>query len=147
MGFSIGVDFGSLSARAMAVDVSNGRILKESVYGYPHGIMKESLPTGRKLEPGTALQDPRDYLDAWQFLIQDMFKDKELPRSADQPDRRRADAALPASFQVYGRVLRHECARSGLCISSVPEQLSEVGLCQRQRDGDHAACSRGALLP
>lgn len=40
MGFSIGVDFGSLSARAMAVDVSNGRILKESVYGYPHGIMK-----------------------------------------------------------------------------------------------------------
>lgn len=32
------------------------------------------------------------------------------PRSADQPDRRRADAALPASFQVYGRVLRHECA-------------------------------------
>lgn len=57
MGFSIGVDFGSLSARAMAVDVSNGRILKESVYGYPHGIMKESLPTGRKLEPGTALQD------------------------------------------------------------------------------------------
>ncbi len=82
MGFSIGVDFGSLSARAMAVDVSNGRILKESVYGYPHGIMKESLPTGRKLEPGTALQDPRDYLDAWQFLIQDMFKDKEL--RADQ---------------------------------------------------------------
>ena len=82
MGFSIGVDFGSLSARAMAVDVSNGRILKESVYGYPHGIMKESLPTGRKLEPGTALQEPRDYLDAWQFLIQDMFKDKEL--RADQ---------------------------------------------------------------
>ena len=69
------------------------------------------------------------------------------PRSADQPDRRRADAALPASFQVYGRVLRHECARSELCISFVPEQLSEIGLCQRQRDGDHAACSRGALLP
>lgn len=46
MGYSIGVDFGSLSARAMAVDVSSGRILKESVYGYPHGIMKDSLPTG-----------------------------------------------------------------------------------------------------
>lgn len=69
------------------------------------------------------------------------------PERHDQPDRRRTDAALPASFQVYGRVLRHECARSGLCISSVPEQLSEIGLCQRQRDGDHAACSRGALLP
>ena len=82
MGYSIGVDFGSLSARAMAVDVSSGRILKESVYGYPHGIMKDSLPTGRKLEPGTALQDPRDYLDAWQFLIQDMFKGREL--RADQ---------------------------------------------------------------
>lgn len=81
MGYSIGVDFGSLSARAMAVDVSSGRILKESVYGYPHGIMKDSLPTGRKLEPGTALQDPRDYLDAWQFLIQDMLKGRE-PRYA-----------------------------------------------------------------
>lgn len=78
MGYSIGVDFGSLSARAMAVDVSDGRILKESVYGYPHGIMKDSLPTGRKLEPGTALQNPQDYLDAWQFLMQDLFKDQEL---------------------------------------------------------------------
>ena len=58
MGFSIGVDFGSLSARAMAVDVSNGRILKESVYGYPHGIMKESPAYRQKAGTGHCLAGP-----------------------------------------------------------------------------------------
>lgn len=38
MGFSIGVDFGSLSARAMAVDVSNGRILRSPYMVIPTGL-------------------------------------------------------------------------------------------------------------
>ena len=78
MGFSIGVDFGSLSARAMAVDVSNGRILKESVYGYPHGIMKESLPTGRKLEPALPCRNPWITWMPGSSLFRIWFKDKEL---------------------------------------------------------------------
>lgn len=118
MGYSIGVDFGSLSARAMAVDVSSGRILKESVYGYPHGIMKDSLPTGRKLEPGTALQDPRDYLDAWQFLIQDMFKGREL--RADQVVGIGIDFTQCTVMPVDRREPRYACTgHSGMTLTAM----------------------------
>lgn len=78
MGYAIGVDFGSLSARAMAVHTADGSVLKEAQYVYPHGIMKEKLPSGRELEPGTALQHPADYLEAWHAVIQEILRDGEL---------------------------------------------------------------------
>ena len=82
MGFSIGVDFGSLSARAMAVDVSNGRIFKGvRIWLSPRDY--EGIPAYRqKAGTGHCLAGTQDYLDAWQFLIQDMFKGQEL--RADQ---------------------------------------------------------------
>ncbi len=78
MGYTIGVDFGSLSARAMVVDTADGAVLKEALFSYPHGIMKERLPTGRELEPGTALQHPADYLDAWHAVIREVLKDGDI---------------------------------------------------------------------
>ncbi|MFQ7877956.1 hypothetical protein [Enterocloster sp.] len=57
-GFSIGVDFGSLSARAMAVDIKRKDFKGVRIWLSPRDY--EGIPpTGRKLEPGTALQDPR----------------------------------------------------------------------------------------
>lgn len=78
MGYAIGVDFGSLSARAMVVDMADGRVLKEAQFCYPHGIMKEKLPTGRELEPGTALQYPADYLEAWHAVIRAVLRDGDI---------------------------------------------------------------------
>ena len=68
--YTIGVDFGTLSARAVLVDVSNGREAASAVYEYPHGVIDGALPsTGEKLPPLWALQDPADYLEALEAVL------------------------------------------------------------------------------
>ncbi len=60
--YTIGIDFGTLSGRCVLVDCENGRELAEAVCQYPHGVMDECLPGGKKLPPLYALQHPEDYL-------------------------------------------------------------------------------------
>ncbi len=62
--YVIGVDFGTLSARAVLANAENGRVLAQSVSTYAHGVMDRSLPDGTPLEANWALQSPQDYLDA-----------------------------------------------------------------------------------
>lgn len=62
--YTIGIDFGTLSARAVAMELATGSEVAEAVFVYPHGVMDTQLPTGRKLPPQFALQHPQDYLDA-----------------------------------------------------------------------------------
>jgi L-ribulokinase len=60
----VGVDFGTLSGRAVVVRVSDGAELGSAVHDYRHGVMDAELaPTGEPLPPDWALQDPEDYLD------------------------------------------------------------------------------------
>ena len=66
--YSIGVDFGTLSARAVALEIATGREAAESVFAYPHGVMDVQLPSGKKLPPQFALQHPQDYLDALKYV-------------------------------------------------------------------------------
>ncbi|MDZ7373588.1 MAG: ribulokinase [candidate division KSB1 bacterium] len=61
---SLGIDFGTESARALLVDVATGEEVATEVFVYPHGVMDRELPDGQKLEPDWALQHPQDYLDA-----------------------------------------------------------------------------------
>ncbi len=63
MKFTIGVDFGTLSARAAVVDLSSGNIVATHTSNYPSGVIDESL-CGTPLPPDFALQDPNDYLFA-----------------------------------------------------------------------------------
>ena len=60
--YVIGIDFGTLSGRAVLADAKDGRILASSVYEYPHGVMDTQLPDGTPLAPDWALQHPADYL-------------------------------------------------------------------------------------
>ena len=60
----VGVDFGTLSGRAVVVRVSDGAELGAAVHGYRHGVMDAELAaTGAPLPPDWALQDPADYTD------------------------------------------------------------------------------------
>jgi L-ribulokinase len=60
----VGVDFGTLSGRAVVVRVADGSELGSAVHEYRHGVMGESLAwTGEPLPPDWALQDPDDYTD------------------------------------------------------------------------------------
>ncbi|MCL2664355.1 MAG: ribulokinase [Defluviitaleaceae bacterium] len=72
--YTIGVDFGTLSGRAVLVDVSDGSELAGAVFDYPHGVMDETLPDGTKLGMDWALQHPQDYLDVFGSAIPAVIK-------------------------------------------------------------------------
>ena len=60
----IGVDFGTLSGRAVVVRATDGAELGDAVHLYPHAVMSDELAaTGAPLGPNWALQDPDDYIE------------------------------------------------------------------------------------
>jgi L-ribulokinase len=72
--YAIGLDFGSLSVRALMIDIVSGAEVAQSVFEYPHRIMDHHLPSGERL-PGTfALQDPQDYLEGMMDTIQNVVR-------------------------------------------------------------------------
>ncbi len=72
--YTIGIDFGTLSARAVALDLQTGLEVAEAVYPYPHGVMDVQLPCGKKLPPQYALQHPQDYLEALENVIRGVLQ-------------------------------------------------------------------------
>ena len=72
--YTIGIDFGSLSGRALLLNISSGEEVASSVYEYPHAVMDRELPTGEKLGNEYALQHPQDYLDVLYNTIPDVIK-------------------------------------------------------------------------
>jgi len=72
--YVIGVDFGTLSGRALVVRVSDGAEVGTAVSEYPHGVIERELPGSRaggrggghegggQLPPDWALQVPDDYV-------------------------------------------------------------------------------------
>ena len=80
--YTIGIDYGSLSGRAVLVDVDNGNELATSVYEYPHEVMYEYLPDGKtKLGVDWALQHPQDYLDVLAHTVPDVIKQSGVNKS------------------------------------------------------------------
>jgi L-ribulokinase len=75
MKYTVGVDYGSLSGRAVLVEVETGREVATSILNYPHAVMDEYLPDSQvKLPPDWALQHPQDYLDVLSRTIPDVLK-------------------------------------------------------------------------
>ena len=69
-GYVIGVDFGTLSGRALVVRVADGAELGTAVHDYRHGVMDTVLASsGRPLPPDWALQDPEDYRDVLRHAV------------------------------------------------------------------------------
>ncbi|MEV6969181.1 ribulokinase [Hamadaea sp. NPDC051192] len=68
--YVVGVDFGTLSGRAVVVRVSDGAEVGTGVHEYAHGVIERELPgTGQKLPPDWALQSPRDWLDVLRIAV------------------------------------------------------------------------------
>lgn len=62
--YTIGIDYGTQSGRAVLVDLSDGREVADHVTPYPHHVIDERLPgSGIKLEHDWALQHPGDYIE------------------------------------------------------------------------------------
>ncbi|WP_244930978.1 ribulokinase [Nocardioides sp. W7] len=67
--YVVGVDFGTLSGRAVVVRVSDGAELGTGVHEYPHAVLEERLPDGRSLPPDWALQVPEDYREVLRVAV------------------------------------------------------------------------------
>ena len=69
-GYVVGIDFGTLSGRAVVVRVSDGAELAGAVHEFGHGVVDRVLPTtGERLPPDWALQVPSDYVDVLKTAV------------------------------------------------------------------------------
>ncbi len=73
--YTVGVDFGTQSGRAVLVEVGTGREVATAVKTYPHGVIDDVLPDGvTQLEEDWALQHPADYLEVLQKTIPELLQ-------------------------------------------------------------------------
>lgn len=77
--YSIGLDFGTLSGRALLLNLETGEELASAVCDYPHGVMDREMPWGEKLPPDWALQHPEDYLEVLYRTIPAVLKESGVP--------------------------------------------------------------------
>jgi L-ribulokinase len=69
--YSIGVDFGTESGRAVLLDLATGEERAVGVVPYPHGVIDRELPgSGERLGPDWALQDPDDWVTVLENAIE-----------------------------------------------------------------------------
>ncbi len=62
--YTIGIDYGTESGRAVVIDTTSGREVASAVHSYANSVIDEHLPGSDKpLPPEWALQDPNDYLE------------------------------------------------------------------------------------
>lgn len=62
--YTIGVDYGTQSGRAVLVSLTDGKEIADHVTEYTHGVMDETLPNKNvKLGYEWALQHPQDYIE------------------------------------------------------------------------------------
>lgn len=76
--YTIGIDFGTLSGRAVLVNVNTGKEVASAVYEYPHAVMDEKLPSGKELGHDWALQHPQDYIDVLANTIPAVLKEADI---------------------------------------------------------------------
>ncbi|MFJ1792993.1 ribulokinase [Kitasatospora griseola] len=68
--YVVGVDFGTLSGRAVVVRTRDGEELGTAVHAYPHAVVEDRLPgTGRRLPPDWALQHPEDWREVLRTAV------------------------------------------------------------------------------
>jgi L-ribulokinase len=73
--FVIGVDYGTLSGRAVVVRVANGEELASAVYEYPNAVMDQKLnSSGAPLPPDWALQDANDYIEVLKHAVPESIR-------------------------------------------------------------------------
>jgi len=76
--YTIGVDYGTLSGRAVLVEVGSGNEIASAVFDYPHAVMDTALPSGKKLGLDWALQHPQDYIDVLTHTIPEVLKNSGI---------------------------------------------------------------------
>lgn len=76
--YALGIDFGTLSGRALLVALDTGEEVAVSVKQYTHGVMDEALPGGTRLGTDWALQQPSDYLEVLGEAVPDVIRKADI---------------------------------------------------------------------
>jgi len=155
--YVVGADFGTLSARALVVRVSDGAEAGTAVREYAHGVIDRSLTGHGELPPDWALQDPGDYTEALSVAVPAAIRDAgidprqvigvatdftastcmpvlaagtplcQLPHLAGRPHE-------SLSLRHEPRLVRADAARNARADSCRPAMAS-AGVCRPARDG------------
>ena len=76
--YVVGVDFGTLSGRAVVVRVADGAEVRSAVHEYRHGVLERRLDVngraGQELPPDWAVQVPHDYIEVLQRVVPDAVR-------------------------------------------------------------------------
>lgn len=72
--YTIGLDYGTLSARAVLVSVRSGEVVSESVWPYSHGILGTVPGTEEQLPGDFAIQEIDDYVEALYGTIREVME-------------------------------------------------------------------------
>lgn len=78
----IGIDYGTLSVRAVVVHLKSGEILGEKVCAYKHGVIDNTLPDGTALtEKGWMLANPNDYWNSLAIAVKGALQNAAISSS------------------------------------------------------------------
>ncbi len=73
--YVIGVDYGTLSGRALIVRASDGHEMGSAVFEYPNAVMDRVLnSSGAALGPDWALQDAQDYVEVLKHAVPEALR-------------------------------------------------------------------------
>lgn len=77
--YSIGVDFGTESARTVLVEIATGEIVATTIHEYAGGVIDRRLPGSNfSLPPDWAVQDPADWLAALEATIPAVLRESKI---------------------------------------------------------------------
>ena len=113
--YTIGVDFGTLSARAVLADVRDGSVAASASLDYPHGVITGQLPQGIPLPAMTALADVSDYRLALRTTVKEAVR---MGRMAGISEKQIIGIGLDATSSSF-----------------VPVGEDGIPLCETEQDG------------
>ena len=74
--YSLGLDFGTESVRALLAEVETGREVALASFDYPHGVLDQKLPgdSAATLGPDWFLQHPADYVEGLERVVPEVLQ-------------------------------------------------------------------------
>lgn len=115
--YAIGLDYGTLSVRALLLSLATGEEMASSVYEYPHGVMDVEIPGGKKIPSDFALQHPQDYLDGMVNSVRSVMEKVQI---------------LPEQIAGIGIDF------TSSTVMPVTEDATPLCLCEEFRENPHA---------
>ena len=155
--YTVGIDFGTESGRAVLVDCDDGRELATAVYPYRNGVVDQHLPPPDDdvvLEPDWALQDPDDYVRTLEHTVPELLRSTgvdpfrvigvgiDFTVVHDAADGRRRHAALLAWTRSGASRTRGSSSGSTTRLSPRPNRINEVASARGARRGLRATAAR-----